>query len=110
MKCQSINFRDFMADDYKVTRKVVPYNVVATSLFMPVYSIIPTGLMAKAYLVIFGVGAVCIVVGILEQLALVNGRTELARGIIEFFKFVMPLVYIAAVIYFVLTNPIFNWL
>jgi hypothetical protein len=106
MKYQVINFRDFMSEDYKITRKLVPYNVLATSLITPAYGLIPSSLIAKGYLVVIGAGLFCMALFVLENIAVSKEYEVIAESIISFMKLFVPLTLIALLIAFVYFNPL----
>ena len=111
MKTETIEFKDFVKGQYgyKVRRKMdlIAYSgfFITSSSF---FNFSP--MVAKAYMAITGVGLFVLLFCILEQLAATNGQTELASSIISFLRFLLPVAYIAALIYFAMTNPIISYL
>lgn len=100
---ETINFHDFMKRDYKKLRKI-DYKVL---------SLIPTGslftlspMVAKAYAVVLGMGVVLIIAAQFEMLMANRGYTGIAASIIDFFKMVLPIAFIAALVFFIATNPL----
>jgi len=109
MKTETINFKDFMKGDYG---RKTNYNVKLYSSLLPGAFLTPSTwlstppLIVAGYMIVIGVGTVLIIASILEMVLARSGRVELADKILDFFKFVMPLVFIAALVYFVLANPL----
>lgn len=110
MKVETINFREFMKNDYKNKEKITSLTLYSSLLpgafLTPSTWLSPPPLIATGYMIVMGVGAVLIIASTLEMILARAGHTALADAILDFFKFVMPLVFIAALVYFVLTNPL----
>jgi len=109
MKIETINFRDFMKGDYgkKQNFNVKLYSSLLPGAFLtPSTWLSPPPLIATGYIIVIGVGAVLIIASMLEMMLARMGYVDLADKILDFFKFVMPLSFIAALVYFVLTNPL----
>jgi len=111
MKTETINFKDFLKNDYKNKEKITNLTLYSSLLpgafLTPSTWLSPPPLIATGYMIVIGTGAVLIIVSALEMVLARTGHVELADKILDFFKFVMPLIFIAALVYFVLSNPLF---
>lgn len=108
MKIETINFNDFTSGNYgyKTRDSFKLLSLVPGAFLAPSTWLNPPALIANGYMIVIGVGAVLIIAAILEMLLARNGYTELASSILDFFKFVFPLAFIAALVFFVLSNPL----
>lgn len=109
MKIETINFKNFINNDYgKQVKKRFDLKLYSlpVAFLTPSTWLTPPPMIATGYTIVIGAGLVLIIASILEMMLARNGNTQLADGILDFFKLVMPLVFIAALVYFVLANPL----
>ena len=113
-KTEIIDFRDFVRGNYgqRVTNRLGLVFGGYTALSLPSFVISPSSwlspppLILKGYLIVIGLGVVLIIAAMMESTFARNGNSELASTIVNFFKFALPMAFIAALIIFVLTNPL----
>ncbi|MCM3488755.1 hypothetical protein M3689_05470 [Alkalihalophilus marmarensis] len=99
-----INFKHFMSPSY-VEKKGKPLYSVVTWFSLP--SILaPSPLILKGYAIVLVAGFVLISTAFLEKYLATSGMGEIASTIINFIKGVMPWALVAALIIFVLNNPL----
>lgn len=99
-----IPFRQFMNPSY-VEKKGKPVYGVVT--WFSVTSILaPSPIILKGYALVLVAGFVLISIAFLEKYLAMSGMGEIASAIINFIKGVMPWALVAALIIFVLNNPL----
>lgn len=106
MKTHTINFRDFMNDDYK-TKSNFNTTLFSVNTAVSVGSLLsPSPLIAKGYLVVSGIGFMLISLALVEKVLVNKKMFAFAEVLINFMKLFMPAALIAILIYFVYGNPL----
>ena len=109
MNTQTIPFREFMANDYQCKKRIYSastlYSIGSVSLGA---LLSPPPLIAKAYMIMFAIGAVTIGLTVLERFFITRELLEIAKSIVQVIKIIMPFVLIAVLVYFVYGNPLIS--
>jgi hypothetical protein len=103
---ETINFRSFMDNSYKEKKTTWHLPMMTVTFFSPTALFHPPPVVVQGYAIILIVGFVLVSATFLEKYLAINGLTTYAETIIEFIKGVMPWALMAALIMFVLNNPL----
>lgn len=106
MRMESINFHDFMNDDYQTKRLDFKMPVMTITTFSPASLLNPPPLIAKAYLIMFCLGALLITAALMENVLADKGFFKIAHTIFDVIKLIMPFALIGALVLFVYMNPL----
>lgn len=99
-----IPFRQFMNPSYVEKKGMPVYSVVTWFSVTSILS--PSPLILKGYTLVLVAGFVLISAAFLEKHLATSGMGEVASTIINFIKGVLPWALVAALIIFVLNNPL----
>jgi hypothetical protein len=110
MKTETINFRDFIRNDYretyKKTTKLMSISIPTVTAFSPTAIFNPTAIVSNAYTFVFAVGGVLIGAALLERLLVLNRKQKDAKVIAGLIQTALPWLLIGGLIVFVLLNPL----